>query len=191
VRRFLWLSLVTEGFGFSYSAMLPVLAKDVLRVGGIGLGYLTASGGLGQLLATLVVAARGHLMDRGRLAVFGAIGFGLSIALFGLSPWFGASLVLAGIVGVMGSIYDSGMATVLLTAASDAMRARVQGFYIATIGFNQIGGFGVGALATLVGAPLAVAASGVVAAAGAIALLPRVFATAKRGTPPIRPSGSG
>jgi MFS family permease len=191
VRRFLWLSLVTEGFGFSYGTMMPVMAKDVLHVGSVGLGYLTASGGLGQLLATLVVAARGHLMDRSRLAVVGAVGFGLAIALFALVPWFAASLVLAGLVGMMGSVYDSGMATVLLAAASDAMRARVQGLYVATIGFNQIGGFGVGALATLVGAPLALAASGVVAAAGAIALLPRVFGAVESGSATISSSGSG
>ena len=174
VRQFLWLSLMTEGFGFSYNSMLPVMARDVLRVGALGLGYLTAASGLGQLVATLGLASRGDLANKDRFTVATAMGFGLAIALFGLSPWYPASLVLVGLVGVMGSLYDAGMGTTLLLAASDAMRARVQGFYSATIGFNQVTGFGVGLLATLLGAPVALAISGSIAAASALALLPRI-----------------
>jgi MFS family permease len=174
VRQFLWLSLMTEGFGFSYNSMLPVMARDVLRVGALGLGYLTAASGIGQLVATLGLASRGDLANKDRFTVTTAMGFGLAIALFGLSPWYPASLVLVGLVGVMGSLYDAGMGTTLLLAASDAMRARVQGFYSSTIGFNQVTGFGVGLLATLLGAPVALAISGSIAAASALALLPRI-----------------
>jgi MFS family permease len=174
VRQFLWLSLMTEGFGFSYASMLPVMARDVLQVGGLGLGYLSAAGGVGQLAATLGLASQGDLAHKDRFTVTTAIGFGLAIALFGLSPWYPVSLVLVGAVGALGSLYDAGMATVLLLAASDEMRARVQGFYSSTIGFNQVTGFGVGLLATLLGAPAALAISGCVAAGSALGLLPRV-----------------
>ena len=182
VRQFLWLSLMTEGFGFSYNSMLPVMARDVLRVGALGLGYLTAASGTGQLVATLGLASRGDLANKDRFTVTTAMGFGLAIALFGLSPWYPVSLVLIGLVGVMGSLYDAGMGTTLLLASSDAMRARVQGFYSSTIGFNQVTGFGVGLLATLLGAPVALAISGSIAAASALALLPRIS-----GRPPTAP----
>jgi MFS family permease len=174
VRRFLFLSLMTEGFGFSYNSMMPVMARDVLRVGALGLGYLTAASGIGQLLATLGLASRGDVANRHRFTVTTAIGFGLAIAMFGLSPWYPLSLALVGLVGVMGSLYDAGMGTTLLLIASDAMRARVQGFYSSTIGFNQVTGFGVGLIATLLGAPIALAISGSIAAASALALLPRI-----------------
>lgn len=42
IRTLVLLSLVVEAFGFGYQAMMPVMARDVLQVGGIGLGYLTA-----------------------------------------------------------------------------------------------------------------------------------------------------
>ncbi len=177
VRQFLWLSLMTEGFGFSYNSMLPVIARDVLHVGALGLGYLMAASGIGQLVATLGLASRGDVANKDRFTVATAMGFGLAIALFGLSPWYPLSLVLVGLVGVMGSLYDAGMGTTLLLASSDAMRARVQGFYSSTIGFNQLTGFGVGLIATFLGAPVAVAISGSIAAASALALLPRVGRT--------------
>ncbi|MGQ0568507.1 MAG: MFS transporter [Armatimonadota bacterium] len=171
IRQSLFLSVIIEAFGFSYNSMLPVMARDVLRVGGVGLGYLSAASGLGQLAATLFVASRGHLLDKGRLVVVSALGFGTAVALFGLSPWFPASLLLVAVVGGLGSAYDAGMATLLLTAASDEMRARVQGLYFSTISFSQVGGFGAGILATILGAPVALAAGGSIAAAGALALL--------------------
>lgn len=179
VRQFLFLSLMTEGFGFSYNSMMPVMARDVLGVGALGLGYLTAASGIGQLLATLGLASRGDVANKHRFTVRTAMGFGLAIALFGLSPWYHLSLVLVGLVGVMGSLYDAGMGTTLLLIASDAMRARVQGFYSSTIGFNQVTGFGVGLIATLLGAPIALAISGSIAAGSALALLPRVGRTAR------------
>ena len=174
VRQFLFLSLMTEGFGFSYNSMLPVMARDVLKVGALGLGYLTAASGIGQLCATVGLASRGDVANKGRFTVMTSIGFGLAIALFGLSPWYPVSLALMGLVGVMGSLYDAGMGTTLLLVASDAMRARVQGFYSSTIGFNQVTGFGVGVIATLLGVPAALAISGSIAAASALALLPRM-----------------
>jgi MFS family permease len=186
IRQFLWLSLMTEGFGFSYNSMLPVMARDVLKVGGLGLGYLSAAAGLGQLAATVGLASRGDLANKDRFTVTTAMGFGLAIVLFGLSPWYLMSLALVGAVGALGSLYDAGMATVLLLAASDEMRARVQGFYSATIGFNQVTGFGVGLLATALGAPVALAISGCIAAGSALKLLPRVRpvnASAARSTP--------
>jgi hypothetical protein len=62
------------------------------------------------------------------------------------------------------------MATVLLMLSSDAMRVRVQGLYNSTIGFNMVSGFAVGILATLLGAPVALAISGAIAAISALIL---------------------
>ncbi|MGH2372081.1 MAG: MFS transporter [bacterium] len=170
IRRYLWLSLLTESFGFSYNSMLPVMARDVLRVGGVGLGYLTAASGLGQVAATLAIAGRRRFADEQRVVTATAFGFGVFVALFGLSPWFPLSLVLAVVFGAFAAVYDAAMATVLLMLSSDAMRARVQGLYNSTIGFNQVSGFGVGILATLLGAPVALAISGTIAAVSALAL---------------------
>ncbi len=170
IRRYLLLSFMTESFGFSFGSMLPVMARDVLKVGGLGLGYLTAAGGVGQVAATLAIAGRSRLVNEERIVTVTALGFGTFVALFGLSPWFPLSLALVTIIGIFGATYDSAMATVLLMLSADPMRARVQGLYNSTVGFNMVSGFAIGILATLLGAPVALAISGTIAAVSALIL---------------------
>jgi MFS family permease len=170
IRRLLLMSVVVEGFGFAYGAMLPVLARDVLRVDGLGLGYLAAMSGVGTFAATVAVAARGDVRRKHTLLVASAVGFGLFVMLFGLSRVFVASLVLVAVAHVLGGLYDVTMVTVLPAAASDAMRGRVLGLFVATVGFSQLGGLGVGTLAAEFGAPLAVAIAGGLTSGGALLL---------------------
>jgi len=174
IRTLLLLSLVVEAFGFGYQAMMPVMARDVLKVGGIGLGYLAAMAGVGQLVATLLVASRGDLRNKGTLLISAAIGFGLFIAVFGVSPWFPFSLAAVMVVGALGSTYDTSMSTMLMMAAGDAVRGRVLGLYYSTMGVSAIGWLGVGAVAVLLGMPAALALSGSVVALAALGLLPKL-----------------
>jgi len=171
IKTLLWLSLIIEALGFSYSSMMPVMARDVLKVGAIGMGYLRAMSGVGQLTATLLVASRGDVRDKGTVMVGAAIGFGLFVALFGLAPWFAASLLAVAIVGYFGSTYDATMSTVLQVAVSPEMRSRILGLYFSTTGLNQLGGLGIGILATALGTPAALAIAGTMVMAGAMRLL--------------------
>ena len=160
LRRLLLLSLTIEGFGFSTNSMLPVMARDVLRVGAIGLGYLAAMGGVGQLAATLLVASRVELRHLGTVVVGSAVGFGAFIVLFALSPWFGLSLVLIAIVGFMGTAYDATMSTSFQLGVDDTMRGRVLGLYSATFGLSSVGGLCIGAAAAVLTTPIGLALSG-------------------------------
>jgi MFS family permease len=177
VRRLMLLSLSIESFGFSYSSMLPVMARDILRVSASGLGALSAANGIGQLCGTFVVAWRGREENKGRFLIIAALGFGFSIIVFGLSPWFLASVFVAAVIGAMGSSYDTAMAAVLLTSSAAEMRGRVLGLYFSTVALSHAGGFITAALAALVGVPFAVAAGGAVVAASALALLTRIGTT--------------
>jgi MFS family permease len=174
VRWLLGLSLAIESFGFSYQYMLPVMAQDVLHVGALGLGDLAAMNGVGQLLATVRVAARGDVPHKGTVMVGAAFAFGVGVVLLGLSPWFLVSLVLAALVGYSGTTYDATMSTVLQLSAREDMRGRVLGFYYATFGLNQLGALGIGALATVLGLPAALAIAGAVVPVFALGLLPSV-----------------
>jgi MFS family permease len=171
IRYLLVLSLIIETFGFSFSAMIPVVARDVLHVGALGMGYLGAMSGVGQFGATVLIASMGTVHYGGRILVPAALGFGLFIILFGLSPWFLASLVLVALVGFMGSTYDSTMSTMLMMLSSNAMRGRVLGLYFSTISVNPVGSLGIGIIASVFGMPLGLAAGGAIVVAGALALL--------------------
>jgi MFS family permease len=174
VRQLLLLSLTIEGFGFSYLTMLPVMARDILKVGGTGFGNLAAAAAVGQLAATLLIASREDVAQKGRLLITAAFAFGVFVALFGISPVFALSLVLVAIAGASGVTYDSSMSTLMSTSVTDTMRGRVLGLYGSTIALNQLGGFVIGTLAAFLGAPSALVICGGMASAGALALRPGI-----------------
>jgi len=160
LRSLLTMSLVIELFGFSYLVMLPVVARDVLGVGASGLGYLAAAGGVGALAASLVVASLGDFQAKGLLVALAGGGAGVILVLFGLSSWFVLSLALAMVVGGLFIVYDASMATLIQLVSSEKMRGRVLGLYSTTWGFMPIGGFISGSIATVLGAPAAIALGG-------------------------------
>ncbi|MBI4233528.1 MAG: MFS transporter [Chloroflexi bacterium] len=172
LRSLLFMSLLTEVFGFSYHFMLPVMARDVLRVGASGLGLLTSAGGAGGLAATLLVASLGDVRWKGVLLVAAAAGFGLFLVLFAASPWFPLSLVLLGMAAAMAATYDTALGTLLQSIVPDRMRGRTMGLYVFTFGFTPLGGFQAGAIAGFLGAPIAIAVGGALVVANALRLLP-------------------
>jgi len=82
--------------------------------------------------------------------------------------------ILVTIIGFMASTYDSTMSAVMQLATSDRMRGRVLGLYSLTLSLSPLGGLVIGAVATLLNTPLAVALSGTVVIAGALGLYPRL-----------------
>ena len=164
VRSLLSLSLLVEGFGFSFYVMLPVMARDVLHVAGTGFGVLASVGGIGALASTVVVAYIGDFRSIGRMVVLTAGGFGLLLVVFALSPAipfsFAVALVALLLVGAMSMAYDTTMGALLQLLVPDAVRGRVMGLYVLTFGFTPLGGFVAGAVATVLSVPIAIGLGG-------------------------------
>ena len=162
IRSLLLMSVLMEMFGFSFLVMLPVMARDVLGVGATGLGYLSAANAVGATVSTVIVAGLGDFKNKQALLLFTAMGAGLSILLFALSPWFAVSLALSVMVGATLMSYDAAMGTMLQLLTTDAVRGRVLGLYGLTFGFTPLGGFIQGVVASVYSAPLAVGMGGAV-----------------------------
>jgi MFS family permease len=160
LRRLLGMSVIVESFGFAHYTMVPVLARDVLQVGATGLGYLTAASGLGATLGTAALAAMGDVKYKGQLLWGVTVGGGVGIILFALSPWYAASLALGALIGALMSSYDALLQTVMQLLAPDTVRGRILSLYTLTFGFTSLGGTLAGFLASLIGAPFAVAFGG-------------------------------
>lgn len=158
--RLLLLSLFIETFGFSHHVMLPVIARDVLGLGAAGLGVLSSARGIGAMLSNLGVAALGDYQQKGGLLVATVVGSGLFLLLFGLSRWYGLSLLLICAAGAALAAYDATMKALVLLLADDDWRGRVQSLYTLTFGFVSIGGFVAGAVATAVSVSFALAMNG-------------------------------
>ncbi|MEK7777522.1 MAG: MFS transporter, partial [Chloroflexota bacterium] len=161
VRTLLTMSVLMETFGFSYQVMLPVMARDVLKVGASGLGYLSAAAGAGAMVSTVAVAGLGDFKRKGALLAACAGASGVAILLFAISPWYPVSLGLVAVVGGTLMAYDATMGTSLQLLTSDAVRGRVLGLYGLTFGFTPLGGLLTGTIATLASAPVGIGLGGI------------------------------
>lgn len=148
-----------------YSVLLPVVAKDVLDVGAAGLGLLSAAAGIGSLASLLWIASIGEGARKGTLAFGSAILTGVLLLLFGFSPWFNLSLLLAGCVGLALTAFLTLNTTLLQAIIPDDLRGRVMSLREVTFGFLLFGSVLMGGLGAVVGAPLALVITGTIAAA--------------------------
>lgn len=134
-------------------ALLPVFARDVLHVGPVGLGILTAAQPLGALVMGVAMAHRPPVRRNGPVLLFAVTGFGLATLGFGLSHWAWLSWLMLFLVGAtdMVSMVIRNQLTTLLTP--DAMRGRVSAVHLVFVGTsNELGGFESGLTAAWWGA---------------------------------------
>lgn len=155
------MALIPLTFGLPYMMLLPVFADEVLHVGELGYGVLMAVGGVGALGASLSIASLGDFRRKGTLLIISLAVFGLALILFGLSHSFVLSLVFLAIVGAAGSGYMAVNNTLLQSNVPMRLLGRVMSVYMLTFALMPMGALPVGALAEVIGAPIAVSAGGV------------------------------
>ncbi len=149
-------------------ALLPVFARDILRVGPIGLGLLQPAPAVGALCMTCILAHRPRLQHAGIVFLAAVAGFGLVMIGFGLSRIFWLSLLFLGIFGALDSISMVIRDVLMLTRTPDAMRGRVAAIEgVFTGSSNQLGGIESGVTAQLFG-PVASVVGGGIATLGIV-----------------------
>jgi MFS family permease len=149
---------ITAFFGFTYSALLPAIAVDVLNVGGDGYGFLNAAVGVGALLGSFIVASWTHERFRGRILLAGSILFPGSLFLFAVSRNYYLALGLLILVGVGFVSQSASINTLIQTSVSDDLRGRVMAVYMLVFfGALTFGALQIGAFAQYFGSSLAIA----------------------------------
>jgi MFS family permease len=149
------------------TALLPVYARDILKVGPEGLAQLGAAPALGATLTALLFSFRPLKTDVGTKMLGAVIVFGVATIAFGLSTWMPLSLAALFVVGAsdMFSVYVR--QSLIQLSTPDPMRGRVGAVSQLTISAsNELGEAESGFLAALIGPVVAVVAGGV----GAIAV---------------------
>jgi len=155
--------------------LMPVFARDVLRVGAAGLGFLMAATGIGAVLAALGLAAFGPHVRKGALLVWTGPVFGASIALFAVTGWFPLALAILPVSGGAMILNNAVTNTLLQSVVPDGLRGRVMGFFtFVFIGMAPFGAFQAGWLAERLGAPTAVVIGGAVCALASLLVWRRV-----------------
>jgi MFS family permease len=143
------------------AALLPVFAKDILKVGPVGLGVLRSAPAIGAL-ATSVFLARYPLEHRLGSTLFrSVIVFGAATVVFALSTDFVLSLVALTILGAADVVSMVIRMSLAQIRTPDALRGRVSAVHSLFTGTsNQLGAFESGVLAALIGTVLSVLLGG-------------------------------
>jgi MFS family permease len=144
------------------TALLPVYAKDILRVGATGLGWLQAALPLGSLLMSAILVHRPPLQKAGRTLLWAVAGFGLATIGFGYSKVFWLSFLMLFLCGATDYISVVVRHTLVQLLTPDEMRGRVSAVNSLFIGTsNQMGEFESGFVASFTSPLFAVVSGGV------------------------------
>ena len=150
-------------FFASATALLPIFAADILRVGPRGLGVLAASAAAGAVGAGLVMARAGGSWRRpGRVVVASVAVYGAATLCFGLSRLFWFSCLMLAVTGAADTVSTVIRQTVRQLVTPNRLRGRMTSVnMIFFMGGPQLGELEAGLLAAAVGAPLSVVVGGV------------------------------
>ncbi|MGE5376580.1 MAG: MFS transporter [Bacteroidota bacterium] len=152
IMALLGLSAMGAIFGRSYQSLLPVFSRDIWQTGPQGYGYLLAAAGAGALVGAFGLASFKQVPHQGALMLVSGLLFSGSLALFSISPSFGAGLFFLFVAGVTSTVYATVIATFIQLSVPNEMRGRVMSLYTVTlIGLPSLGALGIGAFAEWLG----------------------------------------
>jgi MFS family permease len=161
-------------FFASANTLMPIIARDILRVGVVEYGWLSAAPSVGAVLAALVVSQIRELRRQGPLLLGSVVVFGLATVIFGFSN----SLVLAwgalAVTGAADSISTIIRNTIRQLQTPDHIRGRMTSVtQIFFQGGPQLGEVEAGVVAQLFGAPPAIISGGIGCIVGMVLIVRR------------------
>lgn len=161
VATLLMFAMVVEVLGFTYQTVMPSLAEDVLGVGAVGLGALTAMAAIGGLAGSVLITLLSDFGRKGVIAIGIIILYGFGLIALGVSELFPLSLLIVAAVGIMASSFDALQWTMLMENVPDDMRGRAMGGWIFAIGFGWAGSLELGIIAEVYSVGWALSVNGV------------------------------
>lgn len=174
----LGLLLAVSLFVLNHSVLVPLLAREVLRVDARGFGLLMASVGTGALAGGLTVAGLGRRPPSPRRVVAAAVvaaGATLGVA-FIRGP--ATAAVALGIIGFAQIVFMASANAMVQLGTPDEMRGRMMSLYTTVfMGVTPLGALLMGALAQTFGVPAAYATGGML---GLLAVLGLALAARRR-----------
>ncbi len=142
-------------------ALLPVYAREILRIGASGLGILRSAPGLGAVIMAMVVARWPLRRHAGAIMLWCVCGFGVFTVVFGLSRRLALSLAALALIGACDMVSVIVRHTLVQLSTPDEMRGRVSAVNVVFIGAsNEVGQFESGITAQWFGTVPAVVLGG-------------------------------
>jgi len=149
-------------FFSSANTLLPFVAQDILKVGVIGYGWLSAAQSIGSVTVAFILAQKTRVRRQGKLLLWGVTIFGLATIAFGLSKTFAltfAALVLIGAGDAVSTVLRN---TIRQLQTPDAMRGRMISInQIFFAGGPRLGEVEAGLVAQAFGTPISIITGGI------------------------------
>lgn len=154
-------------FFASANTLMPIVARDILHVGVVEYGWLSAAQSVGAVMAALVISQIPELRRQGPIFLGAVVVFGVATVLFGLS----SSIVLAWcalvIIGAADAVSTIIRNTIRQLQTPDHIRGRMTSVnQIFFQGGPQLGEVEAGVVAQLLGAPFAIVSGGIACIVG-------------------------
>ncbi len=142
-------------------ALLPVYAKEILKVGSAGLGILRGAPGLGAIVTSISVAHWPLRRKAGVAMLWCVVGFGVFTVVFGVSRNIAVSLASLVMIGACDMVSVIVRHTMVQLHTPDEMRGRVSAVNMLFVGAsNELGQFESGITAQWFGTVPAVVLGG-------------------------------
>jgi MFS family permease len=150
-------------FFASATALLPIFAQDILRVGANGYGLLSAAPAIGSILTGLLMVRLVHRIDRrGPVLLWAIVVYGLATVAFGISRSFALTFACLALTGAADTVSMVIRQVVRQLATPDSMRGRMTAVnMVFFMGGPQLGELEAGLVAGMCGAPFSVITGGI------------------------------
>ena len=150
-------------FFSSATALLPIFAQDILRVGAWGYGWLYAAPSIGALLASgIMVPAVDWIERRGVVLLWAVAGYGLATVVFGWSRQFWLTFICLALTGATDTVSMVLRNIIRQLETPDHLRGRMTGVnMVFFMGGPQLGELEAGVVANWLGAPFSVVSGGI------------------------------
>ncbi len=149
-------------FFASANTLMPIIAKDVLKVGVVEYGYLSAAPAVGAVLAALLISQIRELRKQGVLFLSAVMVFGFATIVFGMTTSFIVAWFAIATTGAADGVSTIIRNTVRQLQTPDHIRGRMTSVnQIFFQGGPQLGEIEAGSVAQIFGAPFAVISGGI------------------------------
>jgi MFS family permease len=149
-------------FFASANTLMPFVARDVLHVGVVEYGWLSAAQSVGAVSMAIIISQVRELRKQGPLFLGSLLIFGLATVVFGISTHFVLAWIALALTGAADGLSTIIRTTIRQLHTPDHIRGRMTSVnQIFFQGGPQLGEIEAGAVAQMFGAPFAIVSGGI------------------------------
>jgi len=149
-------------FFASANTMMPIVAKDILKVSEIGYGWLSSAQAIGSVAAGVVLSQVQNLRKQGLIFLISVVFFGFATVLFGATSAFAIAMFALILMGAADAVSTIIRNTIRQLNTPDHLRGRMVAVnQIFFQGGPQLGEVESGIVASLFGVPVSIISGGI------------------------------